>query len=106
MGSKGTQPYIHMYPFTTDGSVVKNLHANAGDQVQSLGREDPLVKEIATYSSIFAGKSHGWRKLGGHSPWGHKESNTIATKQQQFSPILASHPGCHVTMRRGPCAIQ
>ena len=53
-----------------DGSVGKNSPANAGDQVQSLSREDPLVGEIATYSSILAGKFHGWRRLEGHSPWG------------------------------------
>ena len=29
-----------------DGSVVKNLPANAGMQVQSLGQEDPLEKDI------------------------------------------------------------
>ena len=34
------------------GSVVKNPPANA--RVQSLGREDPLEKEIATHSSILA----------------------------------------------------
>ena len=36
------------------GSVVKNLPANAGMQVQSLGREDALEKEETTRSSIFA----------------------------------------------------
>ena len=37
------------------GTVVKNLSANAedtGDQVQSLGWEDPLEKEMATHSCI------------------------------------------------------
>ena len=32
--------------------VVKNLPANAEDQVRSLGQEDPLEKEMATHSSI------------------------------------------------------
>ena len=35
--------------------VVKNPPANSGDrerQVNSLGREDPLEKEMATHSSI------------------------------------------------------
>ena len=39
------------------GTVVKNLSANAedtGDQVQSLGWEDPLEKEMATHCSILA----------------------------------------------------
>ena len=30
------------------GSEVENLPANAGEQVQSLGQEDPLEKEMAT----------------------------------------------------------
>ena len=36
--------------------VVKNLPAMQETQVQSLGREDPLEKEIATHSSILAWK--------------------------------------------------
>ena len=32
------------------GSVVKNSPAKQEMQVQSLGQEDPLVKEMATYS--------------------------------------------------------
>ena len=34
------------------GSVVENLPANAGDKGLIPGLEDPLEKEIATYSSI------------------------------------------------------
>ena len=30
-------------------------------QVQSLGQEDPLEREMATHSSILPGKSHGQR---------------------------------------------
>ena len=39
--------------------MVKNLPANAGDiemRVQSLGSFDPLEKEMATHSSVFAWK--------------------------------------------------
>ena len=39
------------------GAVVKNAPASAGqtaDSVQSLGREDPLEKEIVTHSRILA----------------------------------------------------
>ena len=32
-------------------------------QVRSLGLEDPLKEEIATYSRILDEKSHGWRTL-------------------------------------------
>ena len=58
--------------------MVKNLPANAGEtQVRSLGREDPLMKAMATHSSVLAGKFHGPRSLVGYnSPWGHKQSDT------------------------------
>ena len=36
------------------GSVVKNSPAKQETQVQSLGQEDPLEKEMATHSSILA----------------------------------------------------
>ena len=39
-------------------------------QVQSLGSEDPLEEEMATYSSILAGKSHGQRSLVGYQSMG------------------------------------
>ena len=42
--------------------MVKNLHAMQETWVQSLGQEDPLEKETATYSSILA-----WRL-----PWAEK----------------------------------
>ena len=43
--------------------MVKNPTANAGMGVQSLGREDPLEKEMATHSNILA-----WR-----IPWTFNE---------------------------------
>ena len=48
--------------------MVKNLPAMQETQVQSLGQEDPLEKEMATHSSILAWRAtiHG----------GHKESDT------------------------------
>ena len=36
------------------GSAVKNPPATQETQVQSLGREDPLEREMATHSSILA----------------------------------------------------
>ena len=39
------------------GSDGKASAYNVGDLVRSLGWEDPLEKEMATYSSIFAWKS-------------------------------------------------
>ena len=62
--------------------MVKRLLTIRDTWLQSLGWEDPLEKEMATHSSIIAGKSHGRRNLGGYSPWGHKESDV--TKQLHF----------------------
>ena len=44
--------------------------------VRSLGWEDPLEKEMATYSSVLAWKIP-WTEEHGelHSPWGHRESD-------------------------------
>ena len=60
------------------GSVVENLPAVQEMQVESLGWEAPLEKEMATHSSILAWAipSHGRRSLAGYSPWGCKESDT------------------------------
>ena len=45
-------------------------------RVQFLGGEDPLEEEMAIHSNILAGESHEKRSLVGHSPRGHKESDT------------------------------
>ena len=46
-------------------------------QFQSLGLEDPLEKEIATYSSILALKIPRTEEPDGlHSPWGPTELDT------------------------------
>ena len=42
--------------------------------VRSLGREDPLEKEMATHSSVLAWEIPR-RSLAGYSPWDHKESD-------------------------------
>ena len=44
---------------------VKILPEMQETQVQTLGREDPLEKEIATHSSILPGESHGQKSLVG-----------------------------------------
>ena len=50
--------------------MVKNPPAMREIQVQSLGQEDPLVKGMATHSSILA-----WRIPWIEEPWGCKESD-------------------------------
>ena len=44
---------------------VKTLPAMQETQFQSLGREDPLEKGMATHSSILPGEIHGQRSLVG-----------------------------------------
>ena len=55
---------------------LKRLSGMRETWVRSLGREDPLEKEMATHSVFLPGESHGQRSLVGYSPWGHKESDT------------------------------
>ena len=64
------------------GSVVKNLPAQRATQVQSLGREDPLEKEVETHSSTLVWKIPWTEKLVGYSPWGRKELDR--TEQLHF----------------------
>ena len=56
--------------------MVKNLPAMQETQVQSLGWEDPLKKEMATHSSILAWRIPWTEEAGGYSPKGCKESDT------------------------------
>ena len=53
------KPNIYYNKSFPDGSVVKNLPANAGDietWVQFLGQEDPLEEGMATHSNLLAGR--------------------------------------------------
>ena len=45
--------------------MVKNLPAKQETQVQSLGREDPLEKEMTTHSSILAWRISWTEEPGG-----------------------------------------
>ena len=58
--------------------MVKNRPVGAGEAAEAGSipvQEDPLEKEMATHSSILAGKSHGQRSLVGYIPWGQEESD-------------------------------
>ena len=48
-------------------------------QVQSLGQEDPLEKEMATHSSILAWKIPWTQELGGLQSTGHGWAHTQTT---------------------------
>ena len=55
---------------------VKNPPAVQETQVWSLGREDPLEKEMATHSSIFAWRTPWTEEPGGLRPMGSQELDT------------------------------
>ena len=58
--------------------MVKNPPANARDtrdEVSIPGQEDPLEKEMATYSSVLPEKFLGQRSVMGYCPWGRRESD-------------------------------
>ena len=64
-------------------------------QVQSLGGEDPLEKEMETHSNILGWRIHGQRSLVDYSPWGHEESDmtdtlTFAQQRAIFSRLAFS----------------
>ena len=50
--------------------MVKCLPTMQESRVQSLGREDPLEKEVATHSVLLPDKSYGRRSLVSYNPWG------------------------------------
>ena len=58
-------------------------------QVQSLGREDPLEKEMEKPTRVFMpGESHGLRSLVVYSPWGCKESDTTERLHFHFRVLF------------------
>ena len=54
----------------------KESTCQAEDTGWMLGLEDPLEKEVATHSSILVWEIPWIEEPAGHSPWGHKESDT------------------------------
>ena len=62
-----------MWTGFSGGSLVKNLPAMQETWVQSLGREDPLEKEVAPHPSILA-----WR-----IPWTEEPGGLQSTGSQR-----------------------
>ena len=56
--------------------MVKNLPVMLKTWVQSLGRENPLEKAVATHSSILAWRIPWTEEPGGYGPQGCKELDT------------------------------
>ena len=74
--SQQQQTYLRASPVA---QMVKSLPATWETGVPSLGREDPLEKEMATpIPVLLPGKSRGQRCLVGYSPWGRKESTRLS----------------------------
>ena len=73
-------PYSISWDFPSGASGKEPIcQCRGGDikaQVQSLGQEVPLEKEMVTHSSIFARESHGQRNLVGFKPMGLQELDT------------------------------
>ena len=70
--------------------VALNLLEMQEIRLQSLDREDPLEKEMATYFSFLPEESHGQRSMVGYSLWGHKESDT--TERLTLSLFIFTTP--------------
>ena len=72
---------------------VSHLSTMRETWVPSLGREDPLEKEMATHSSTIAWKiSLNFCCLAGSSPWGHKESEATENAHTYKLMILMVNP--------------
>ena len=56
--------------------TIKNLPAKQETQVRSLGQEDPLVKEMATHSSILAWEILWTEEPGGLQSMGPQKSGS------------------------------
>ena len=67
------------------GQLEKNPPAVQETQVQYLGWEDPLGKEMATHSSTLAWKIPWTEEPVGYSPWGRKELDTTEQLHFHFS---------------------
>ena len=67
---------------------LKRLPTMKESWVQSLGREDPLEKEMATHSSILAWRIPWMGELGGLQSTGRKESDTTERLHFTFTLLL------------------
>ena len=76
-------------------------------QVQSLGQDNPLEKEVATHSCILAWEIPWTEEPGRLQSTGlQKESDTIlATTQQQQQAILERNISSQTILEKGPSQI-
>ena len=62
--------------------TVKNLSAMQETQVQSLGQEDPLEKEMATHSSILTWEIPWTEEPGSYSSCGYRVGHDLTTEMK------------------------
>ena len=76
--------------------MVKTLPAKQETWVHSLGVEDPLEKEMETYSSILAWEIPWTEERGGLQSMGSQRVGHLATKQQaQEDTVIGLSPSRH-----------
>ena len=68
--------YYHIHTASLVAQLVKNLPARRETWARSLGREDPLEKEMATHSSILAWRISWTEEPNGLQSMGSQESDT------------------------------
>ena len=68
--------------------------------VQSLGQEDHLDKEMATYTNILAWRIPWTEEPGGLQPLESKESDTTEQRQQQSQPRRAVRSSSHASQEK------
>ena len=92
MGFLGMEAFLS--PASLVAQMVKRLPVMRETQVQSLGQEDPLEKEMATHSSILAWKilwieEPGRLQSPGSQRVGHTELRLLISK----TPASTTFPG-------------
>ena len=75
-------------------SVVKNPPAMQEMQVNFLGREDPLEKEMATHFSILAWEIPWTEEPGGLKSMGVAKSQTLLSDKQQRQYVCVYVHAC------------
>ena len=65
--------------------------------VQSLGREDPLEKEMATNFSFLSRKSYGQRYLACYSPWDHRVKHNWAIEYTCLNTYIRTKMWTYMT---------
>ena len=78
LGVKHTHSFRNRPGASQVALVVKNPPANAGDRpgLDPCIRKVPWRRRWPPTLVFLPGKCQGHRSLAGHSPWGHKESDT------------------------------